>query len=87
MRLNIVTILHNLVNHSPTPNYRHFISLQMLHVTKFYIFIRTWTRTHARIILSRITKSSTWICGSYSQKTLFRAGLANLNPQEGHKIR
>jgi len=62
----------------------------MLHVTRFYIFIRTSTcnaHTHAHIILSKITKSSTWILGSYSQGTLFRAGLANLNSQEVHKIR
>jgi hypothetical protein len=41
--------------------------------------------THARIILSKITKSSTCICGLHSQKKLFEIGLANINPQGATK--
>ena len=87
--LNGSTILQNFVNHNRTPNYRHFLSLQLLHVTIFYICIRTSTRnarTHGCIIVSRIAKSTTWIRGSYSQET-FRVGLAKLNSQEVHKTR
>jgi hypothetical protein len=93
MRLNIVTILQNFVNHSPTPNYRHFRSPQMLHVTRFYVFISTSTRnahTYALFCQESPNLALGYVGCIVKKKWgggLFRAGLANLNPQEGHKIR